>query len=97
MTEDDHRFLMYVQSYVQKRPEVAGYIGTYIAAGIQEYKEELLEVNRNLESALLASLMGKFKGATDLILGKIKDIQNNRFTYFNWTSFLEEHERKKSV
>ena len=67
-----YNFLAHVEQYVKDNPEVAAYIGEYVANGIRKSRAEALERAADMEVALSVAIAKRYNGRDTLILNKLE-------------------------
>lgn len=72
MYVDHTTFLLQVQNYVEKHPEVGAYISDFVARGIEASRNEALQRAADMEVALTVAIAKRWPGRETLILSKIK-------------------------
>jgi hypothetical protein len=96
-------FLQQVESYVTEHPTVAPYVTQFVAQGIENSRQLLIEQAGDMESALAQSLFrrfrkGKLKNMTEedvFVVEKIKKWKEKGRCFINWDWLLDVVNKKE--
>lgn len=82
---NNSEFLIFVEKYVSKNPEVGAYVSDYVAKGINISRLESIERAADMEVALLFCIDKKLKNKNLVILEKLLKWQGKTSLIWNET------------